>query len=118
MRQAAVVLALTTACAGPVPPAPAVTFEALPNPVRICDDSGHGRVRLAWFREQIRGVQIRIDSPRGDLVASEPPHGDVWTGKWVTDGMRFVLIDEETGVELAETVVKVIRDCSDESSKF
>jgi len=86
-------------------------LTAFPNPVVVCDGTGLARVRMAWFREGMSWVQLRVGSPDGSLLAIGPSHGDQWTGKWVHDGAVFYVVDAATGDVLAQTTVEVRRDC-------
>ncbi|MDA8018195.1 MAG: sulfatase [Thermoanaerobaculia bacterium] len=79
---------------------------AEPNPVPICDGSGLGVTTLRWRRSEIGQVEVRVESATGKLFVHGGSEGRAVTGKWVRDGMRFVLVDRDSGRTLASTVVR------------
>ncbi|MBI1766438.1 MAG: hypothetical protein HYR56_33950 [Acidobacteria bacterium] len=91
---------------------------ASPNPATVCDGTGLAAVTLNWdsgLKDSVT-LQIRRDSATGELVASGGSSGTFTTGKWVSNGTRFVLIqapsksgttDGPTQESLGSTVVTV-----------
>ena len=74
---------------------------AEPNPIQVCDTSGVGVTTLR-NRSSVGGaVEIRIGSSTGKLFAAVGRDGKAETGKWVTDGMQFFLVN---GTETLGTV--------------
>jgi PKD repeat protein len=71
-------------------------FWAEPNPAQVCDGSGLAKVKLFWEVPADLRVEIRVTSPSGPLFASTRGSGSRETGKWVKDGMTFVLVDPRT----------------------
>ncbi len=76
---------------------------AEPNPVQVCDGSGLAKVRLSWEVPADMKVEVRITSASGPLFASTRGSGSRETGKWVKDGMTFVLADPRAA-KVLETV--------------
>lgn len=86
-------------------------IAACPNPVIVTDYSGLGVTNLTWLCTQAEAVEVRVDAPDGPLLSRTGPTGDVVTGKWVRDGMRFFLVDVSAGrpgETLASVTVQVI----------
>lgn len=100
-------LAVAGGCGPRDPEAPSGTLLAEPNPVRVCDHTGLGKTRIAWFREEFGLIEVRVGSPAGRVLTRSGPHGSVETGKWVRDGMPFFLLDVERGRVLASVTVAV-----------
>lgn len=94
-----------------------VSFTADPNPVQVCDGSWHGRTRIAWFREQMRPIEVRVNTPEGPLFAAGFPHGAAWTGDWVTDSTTFVLLDARSREVLATVTMGLDADCGEAVSE-
>jgi len=74
-----------------------------PSTPPVCDGSGRGMTTLSW--EHTGPVEIRLGSADGRLFATGAPSGSVETGKWVIDGLNFVLVDKATGDELQDLAV-------------
>lgn len=84
---------------------------ATPNPASTCDATGVSQVGLAWGDEG--QVDIRLNTDDGKLFASSPGAGSAETGKWVMDGLVFVLVDNETGEAIQEVpVYNTVFGCS------
>lgn len=83
------------------------TLMAEPNPIQVCDGTGVGRTTLSWFAEGMRLVQIRVGSPQGKLFTRGRPFGFARTGKWIRDGTRIYLLDEESGRVMASLRLSV-----------
>jgi len=66
-----------------------------PSPAPTCDASGLSMTETTWGDEG--GIQVHIDSADGPLFAASSGAGSATTGKWVTDGMAFFLVDTESG---------------------
>lgn len=65
---------------------------AEPNPIQVCE--GTVGVTTLHNRSSVPGaVEIRIGSSTGKLFAAVGRDGKAETGKWVTDGMQFVLLN-------------------------
>lgn len=80
------------------PEAPNATITADPNPIRVCDGSGFGVATIGFsFKPPVSVVEIRVDSPDGQLFALKDASGSQTTGKWVTDGTVFYLQDVTGG---------------------
>jgi hypothetical protein len=73
---------------------------ATPNPAPTCDASGLSMANVAWGDEG--NIQIRLDTADGKLFAAANGAGEAPTGKWVTDGRNFVLVDSDTGEAIQE----------------
>lgn len=92
--------------------APGVNLSADPNPVPVCDGTGLGKTRIAWFREDLQTVQLRIGRPDGNLFVRGGAHGTAETGKWVKDRIKILLLDDSSGEVLAELTLRVsAADC-------
>jgi hypothetical protein len=90
--------------AGPAPPPGVLT--ASPNPITVCDGSGLGVARLNWSVKNVSIFQIRVESPIGPLLFQGSANTAL-TGKWVTNGMNFYLLDATNGKVLGSTTVNV-----------
>jgi len=84
---------------------PTTEFPMVANPSTppVCDGSGKSMTTLSW--EHTGPVEIRLGSADGRIFATGGPSGSVETGKWVTDGLNFVLVDKATGDEVQELAV-------------
>ena len=88
------------------------TFAASPNPIPVCEGSV-GMTSLSWFFADTTGVEIRVVSPTGRLMARGGPAGAAQTGNWVRDGMEFFLLDRFTQEVLSQLRVSHTQDgCS------
>jgi hypothetical protein len=68
---------------------------ANPSPAPTCDASTLSMTGLTWGDEGL--TQVRVNSTDGGLLASTGGAGSAMTGKWVTDGTDFLLVDTESG---------------------
>jgi hypothetical protein len=78
-----------------------------PNPIRACDPEGVGSAHLYWDPDGERRVEIRVDSPSGDLLVETSSPGNLETGPWVTEGTSFHLLDAATGELLKSTTASL-----------
>ena len=86
---------------------------ATPNPIEVCDGSGVGETTLEWESDDSSATEIRIGSPGGQLFLQSNTNGSARTGKWVTDGMEFYLVDgDDQAVLASETVSHSQQGCS------
>jgi len=86
---------------------------ATPNPIEVCDGSGVGETTLEWESDGSSVTEIRIGSPGGQLFLQSNTNGSARTGKWVTDGMAFYLVNGTNQAVLAsETVFHSQQGCS------
>ena len=53
-------------------------------------------------------IEIHVESAEGNLFTISGPEGSKETGYWVKDGMKFILLDADSGQELAAINVKVL----------
>ena len=86
---------------------PGVTLVADPNPIQVCDGTGLGQTRIAWFREDLKIVQLRIGKPDGRLFVKSGAHGTAETGKWVREGTRIYLLDDSSNDVLASLTLRL-----------
>ena len=68
---------------------------ANPNPAPACDANGVSQTTLSWNDQG--QIEIHLDSATGKLYGASNGAGSSTTGKWVTDGMGFVMVDKATG---------------------
>jgi len=68
---------------------------ANPNPIPVCDMSGLGATMLEWGK--LGAFEIHMNTADGPLFAATAGEGSAMTGKWVSDGSTFVLVDQATG---------------------
>ena len=76
---------------------------ANPNPAPACDATGLTMTDLAWY--DVGSVQVHVNAADGSLFAASDGAGSATTGKWVRDGMKFVLVDTASGAALQELPV-------------
>ena len=76
------------------------SISANPNPIQVCDGSGLGATTLSWQSTGTTNVQVRVGSPSGSEFASTGPSFTAPTGKWVSQGMQFLLQDVSGGLPL------------------
>lgn len=108
-------------------------LRAEPNPIRVCGGSELGTTTLSWdlLRPVAEGedgtggigldaadltmgdLELRVDSARGALFAEIGPVGSATTGNWVTQGLRFVLVEKASGQVLDEIRVDLTQDGCD-----
>ncbi len=74
---------------------------ASPNPIPTCDGSGLGMTNIVWGDSG--PVAINVGSATGTLFGKSNGAGSAETGKWVRDGMDFVLSDANSG-DLLQTL--------------
>ena len=80
------------------------------NPIRVCD-MGLGQTTISWDATDIADrVEIRLDSVDGSLFTSGGPTGSHQTGRWVTDGMTFYLLDETDGSQLDTETIRLTEE--------
>lgn len=87
-------------------PTEAFPLVANPSAALVCDGSGVGTTSLTWAHTG--NVEIKVATtanPDGTLFAMEGPTGSVDTGKWVSDGTKFMLYDAATQDLLATVPV-------------
>ena len=77
------------------------------EPIKVCDGSGLGTTMLGWNAPGIASTQVRIGSATGTLFAQGGSSGRVQTGKWVTNGMVFYLIDSSNGATIGTYTANV-----------
>ncbi len=82
-------------------------FAADPAVIRDCLGE-NGKTTLRWNAPNARKVEIHVGSAEGNLFTISGAEGSKETGYWVRDGMKFVLLDGDTGEELAAISVKVL----------
>jgi hypothetical protein len=68
---------------------------ANPNPAPACGANGLSQTTLSWNDQG--QIEIHLDSATGKLYGASNGAGSSTTGKWVTDGMGFVMVDKATG---------------------
>ncbi|MDR3719123.1 MAG: hypothetical protein P4K98_09995 [Bryobacteraceae bacterium] len=85
------------------PAAPSIS--ASPNPIPVTAGSSAGQTTLAWNAPGYDAVEVHQNAPGGPLIASSGSSGTFTTGAWVTNGMRFYLVDAATHTELAVLTV-------------
>ena len=76
-----------------------------PNPIRVCDGSGLGQTTISWDAPGVSSIEVHINTPTGPLMA-RGESGSKQTGKWVTDGMIFILMDGSNGKILDQIKVE------------
>src|SRR5271165_357028 len=98
-------IAIATAHVQPEPAA----FTATPQRINPGDGSGLGVTNLSWSARpgacpaSPHCVDVHVGSATGPLFASGGYTGSATTGKWVTDGMVFYLVDA-TSAQILQTV--------------
>jgi len=97
----------TSGCGTPTPtPTPTPVLIANPNPITVCDGTGLGVTRLTWSVSNLSVFQVRVESPTGPLLY-QGASNTALTGKWVTNGMNFYLLNATNGTVLGSTTVTV-----------
>ena len=81
-------------------PTAEMPMVANPDPAPVCDGSGLSMTDLEWDSES--NVQIRVNAANGALFAAGGKSGSATTGKWVSDGTTFFLIDAASSDVLQE----------------
>ena len=84
---------------------PTEDFPMVANPATapVCDASGLSMTELTWGDEG--SIDVRVDAADGPLFASAGAAGSQATGKWVSDGQKFFLVEGGTGNVLQELAV-------------
>ena len=82
------------------------TLNADPSRIAVCDGTPFGSTRLSWSVDNVETFQIRVDSPTG-LVLYEGSESTALTGKVVTNGMSFYLLNAANGAVLASTTLNI-----------
>lgn len=84
------------------------SMSADPNPIKVCDGTGVGITTISWRVPKGNPIEIRMGSTTGTVfVRQSVAQGSAITGKWVSDGTRFVLLDAESRETLAILTVRV-----------
>jgi hypothetical protein len=97
----------TSGCGTPTPtPTPTPVLIANPNTITVCDGTGLGVTRLSWSVSNVSVFQVRVESPTGPLLY-QGTSNTALTGKWVTNGMNFYLLNASNGTVLGSTTVIV-----------
>lgn len=73
-------------------------FSVSPNPIVVTDGTGLGVTTLAYSAPNVAVVLVETS---GKLICAGNSSGTCATGKWVTDGMDFEIVDQATGITLA-----------------
>jgi hypothetical protein len=77
------------------------TISISPTPIVVTDGSGLGVATITSTSFGTSAVQVRVDSPSGNLLnASGPGTFSSMTGKWVQNGQKFYLQDVSDGKPL------------------
>jgi hypothetical protein len=84
------------------------TLTLTPDPIQVCDGSGAGVTTVNWNANGISATQVRVGSPTGTLFAAGGALGSAATGKWVTNGLTFYLLDAMTGATLATATAQIV----------
>ncbi|MEM1183119.1 MAG: hypothetical protein AAGM22_32550, partial [Acidobacteriota bacterium] len=83
-------------------------------PIQVCDGTGLGVTELVW---RVPGgkteVAIRLERVDGQLFAEGPSSGSARTGRWASDGTRFLLLSKQDSRILADTTVSVTAEGCD-----
>jgi len=92
-------------------------LTALPNPVTVCDGSGTALTTLSWSAPGVNSTEIRIGSVEGTLFTKGGSTGSAKTGKWVKDGLVFLLLDASSKEVLDSVTVRLNSNgCTSETS--
>jgi hypothetical protein len=75
------------------------TLTASPNPILVPAGSPYGVTTITYNAPGYTNAQIHVGSPTGTLFASGAS-GAATTGDWVTNGMVFYFVDENTNTTL------------------
>ena len=93
---------------------PAGSISAQPNPFTP-DPQGHGQTTLTWTSTGTNSVEIHVNSPSGNRIATTGSGTfSITTGQWVRDGMTFYLQNVSSGLPLtsANTLARVTVNAS------
>ena len=77
------------------------------SPRTIVSANGLGQTTLSWGVAGTDIFAIHLGSPNGPLFAEGGPVGTATTGKWVTDGMTFYLVDVTQNTVVSQLTVSV-----------
>jgi hypothetical protein len=83
------------------------SFYANPNPVNVYDNTGLGQTTIYWSAPGVSTVQIRVGSPSGQLFSESGSTGQGTTGKWVSNGLTFYLVNAQGGYVLGSIPMAV-----------
>ena len=84
---------------------------ASPAPGTVCDGSNRSDVNILWG--DVGPMEIRIDSPTGQMFAKYQGAGSQQTGKWVGEGQEFFLLND-AGEEIQDMAVSnSVLGCAD-----
>ena len=72
-----------------------------PNPSPSCDGNGLSMTDVGWGDEG--SIEIHVNAADGPLFAASGGSNTKATGKWVTDGMAFFMVDAATGEVIEQT---------------
>ncbi len=79
------------------------SLSASPSPAQVCDGSNAGSTTLKWNSTGTTQVEIHINSPSGNILASSGPGvSSRTTQKWIGDGSTFYLQDVSNGLPLTQ----------------
>lgn len=84
-------------------PTEAMPLVAGPSTVPVCDMSGVGQTELSWG--DLDNFEIHIGTADGPLFVAGAGEGSASTGKWVSEGTVFVLVDKASGDTIQEVTV-------------
>ncbi|MGH9654292.1 MAG: hypothetical protein ACRD6B_12615 [Bryobacteraceae bacterium] len=85
----------------------AQSLSVSPNPVYVADNSGLAQVTLYYYAPGYSDIAIYVSGPDKLLCEGGGGSGSCTTGKWVTNGMTFYMVDATTGQYLTATTVTV-----------
>ncbi len=83
------------------------SLTANPNPIPLTAGTHAGVTTLTWNAPSAQFIQIRVNSPTGQLFTYDGNNGSMQTGDWVANPTTFYLIDVTNGKNavIASTVV-------------
>ncbi len=100
-------LTVHTKTSGP-PPSTLPTFTASPNPIVVTGNATAGQTTLSWNAPGYSRLVIRLKSVSGTaMTGTLGSSGSAKTGNWVTNGLKFVLVDLDSGNEVDYVIVQV-----------
>lgn len=76
------------------------TFTASPNPIPLTNGAQYGATTLTWNAPSAQFIQIRLNTPNGELFTDMGNNGSLITGAYVGNGMKFYLQDVSNGKAL------------------
>jgi len=74
---------------------------AVPNPITVCDGSGLGVATVSW--STLAPSEVHVGGATGPMFAGNSTYGTQATGKWVSEGTVFSLVN--SGVAYSSTTV-------------